>query len=380
MSTERRITCLFFGALITILACTPGFGQPALELTSVPPYDSSEDLEGRAAGVEPGEAKVAVVIFVPGAGWWAKPTAANPLTSLRPDGFWRADITTGGADRTATKIAAFLVPADFVVQPILGVAKLPATLQKQALAKAIAVRVKRKEQTIAFCEHEWIVKYAADRRGPGPNYFSDSEKNVWVDDQDRLHLRITHRDGKWQCAEIISKRTFGYGTYTFDLDCSVEGLDPNIILGLFTWSDAPEYAHREIDIEISRWGDADNKDAQFVVQPYDAPEHMRRFRLPGGLKSSTHSFKWLRNVVSFRTMVGDASTRTDKNDVIHQWDCVKDVPQTGDENARMNLWLMRGQPPMSGEEAEIVVRGFEFVPAAKSTRQSHGGQKTDPLR
>src|SRR5437773_1501268 len=83
----------------------------------------------------------------------------------------------------------------------------------------------------------------------------------------RLHLKITHSGGTWQCAEINSERTLGYGKYIFQLD-SPPDFDPNVVLGLFTWSDNNAFNNREIDIEIARWGDAsDLTNAQFVVQP-----------------------------------------------------------------------------------------------------------------
>src|SRR5262245_55233039 len=82
----------------------------------------------------------------------------------------------------------------------------------------------------------WQVKSSQAQVGPGPNYFSASSENVWVDAQDRLHLKITSRNGQWRCAEVISSTTFGYGTYTFELASPVDALDKNVVLGLFTWS------------------------------------------------------------------------------------------------------------------------------------------------
>jgi hypothetical protein len=78
---------------------------------------------------------------------------------------------------------------------------------------------------------------------------------VFVDNEGHLHLRIDHRDDRWSCAEVISTRSFGYGTYRFDLDSHIDCLDPQVVLGLFTWNDDPSYNHREIDIEVARWGD-----------------------------------------------------------------------------------------------------------------------------
>src|SRR5258708_3441244 len=106
---------------------------------------------------------------------------------------------------------------------------------------------------LRFSGYDWTVKSSDGRVGPGPNYFSDSNDNVLVDAQGRLHLLITQPNGRWYCAEVISIRSFGYGTYRFYLDTNLDNLDPQIVLGMFTWNDAPAYNHREIDIEVSRW-------------------------------------------------------------------------------------------------------------------------------
>jgi hypothetical protein len=38
------------------------------------------------------------------------------------------------------------------------------------------------------------------------------------------------------------------------------------------------------------------------------------------------------------------------------------VPQTGDENVRINLWLSGGNPPTNTNEVEVVLKSFQFVP------------------
>jgi len=117
-------------------------------------------------------------------------------------------------------------------------------------------------RSIYFSGENWFVKAGSGRLGPGPNYFSDSQNNVWVDSQGRLHLRITKVGGKWYCAEVISARSFGYGTYRFYLDSPVDALDSNAVVGLFTWSDDPAFNNRELDIEFGRWGTTNNLNAQ----------------------------------------------------------------------------------------------------------------------
>src|SRR5262245_21295616 len=70
-------------------------------------------------------------------------------------------------------------------------------------------------RTISFSGKTWLVKSSTGKVGPGPNYFSDSTDNVWVDAGGRLHLKITKAKGKWSSAEIVSADSFGYGTYRF---------------------------------------------------------------------------------------------------------------------------------------------------------------------
>src|SRR6478736_1205781 len=99
-------------------------------------------------------------------------------------------------------------------------------------------------KTITFAGRSWKVKIASTQVGPGPNYFSDSTNNVWVDSTGRLHLRVAKTKGRWYCAEVVLNATLGYGTYRFYLDNAVDALDPNVVLGIFTWSDDPIYNNR----------------------------------------------------------------------------------------------------------------------------------------
>jgi hypothetical protein len=137
-------------------------------------------------------------------------------------------------------------------------------------------------RTISFSGYDWTVKSRGEPAGPGPNLFSDSEENVFVDRDGRLHLVINQKAGRWRCAEVVSARSFGFGTYRFTIDSGIDGLDPNAVLGLFTWSDAAEYHNRELDVEISRWGDPASANAQFVVQPYTRKSNIVRFAIPPG--------------------------------------------------------------------------------------------------
>lgn len=206
---------------------------------------------------------------------------------------------------------------------------------------------------IQFSGQTWLVKDSGGAKwGPGPNVFSPSTENVWVDALGRLHLRITKSGSSWRSAEVISKASFGYGTYRWTLASDVSNLDAQVVLGMFTWHDtSADYAHREIDIEVARWGNAsDPTNAQFVVQPYDLPGHMLRYTVPPGT-SSTHEFTWREPAIGF---LSGATAWTFADAAA--------VPRAGGENARMNLWLFRGRAPSNRLPSEVVFERFEHVP------------------
>ena len=219
---------------------------------------------------------------------------------------------------------------------------------------------------ITFAGYRWQVKSHPTALGPGPNLFSDNSRNVWVDAEGRLHLRVTRTASRWHCAEVINTTSLGYGTYRWVLDSPVDNLDPNVVLGLFTWNDDLAYHHRELDIEFARWGQPYIETAQYVVQPWNVPGQQWRFWQPAGLRQSTHSFTWTPADVRFQSAQGDVPAPLGSNDrrVFAEWRFANSaaVPVPGGENARMNLWLDQGRAPSNRREVEVVFRSFQFEP------------------
>ncbi len=355
--------CHWFSALLCGSCLCAGAAAPSVIITNLPAYGSTDKLGGMIANGSPAACCVAAFIYVPGYGWVTKPTCAQPLTVIQPDGSWSADITTGGSDQAATRIAALLLSTNYGEPCVQGAAALPADLFAKALASAVVTRPYPGPRWLSFSGYDWWVKTSTGTVGPGPNYFSDSTNNAWLDGQGQLHLRITNRSNQWQCAELVSARTFGYGSYRFQLASPADALDPNVVLGLFTWSDDPAYADREIDIECSRWGNAaDPNNAQYVVQPYSLTGHLARFAVPSGQTNSTLLLTWETNTVTFQSQRGSFSPKPNPPNVISNWTYTLSVPPSGDENVRLNLWLMNGTPPSDHREVEVVLSRFQFLP------------------
>jgi hypothetical protein len=257
-----------------------------------------------------------------------------------------------------------LVQTNYNEPCIDGGAFLPTNVLDKALASLVVTRQFPGPRWLKFSGYDWSVKSSTDPVGPGPNYFSDNTNNVFVDEQG-LHLRITNRSNQWQCAEIVSARTFGFGHYRFELASQVNDFDPDVVLGLFTWSDDPVYADREIDIECSRWGNAsDTNNSQYVVQPYDLSGHLVRFDVPENITNSTHWFIWETNQVTFQSEIGGYDPSAILTNLISGFNYNDATPQTGDENVHINLWLFNGFPPGNNQEKEVIIKSFNFVPSA----------------
>jgi hypothetical protein len=118
---------------------------------------------------------------------------------------------------------------------------------------------------IAWKGITWLVKHATNRdepKGPGENIWSS--QNVWVDDQDKLHLKITRQsDGRYLCAELRSENDYQYGTYTWKVDSDLSGLQKDVIFGLFQYG-GTDYIN-EIDFEFTRWNNASANWCNYTV-------------------------------------------------------------------------------------------------------------------
>lgn len=242
---------------------------------------------------------------------------------------------------------------------------LLSTLFLAALLSACKARLRKGSdlvvdvhRVISFAGYRWLVKSSNGQKvAPGHNYFSDSHDNVWVDSKQRLHLRITHKDGKWNCAEVIMMKSYSYDDYTFHVDSRIDNLDKNVVGGLFTYQNDSS----EIDIEFSKWSLDSNNNSQFVTQPGILVSNKRRFQLGLTDVPSTHHFKWTRDSIVFESYRGSDGQQPASSNIIQRWTYKGPyVPKDADETVRLNLWLFRGAPPSDGKETEMVISGFSI--------------------
>lgn len=342
---------------------------PSISITRIPPAgggpDRMELIAGTIGGVNVKECGCKVVIFSLGDVWYVQPYVAAPFTSIAEDGRFEAMIHLGSRYAVLLTKPTYQPPAKLNNLPavggeVLALSTVAAVLEQPGQDKGSDIM-----RVIRFSGYEWKVKTSAGRVGPGSNYFSDSRENVEVDSAGRLHLRITHRGGRWHCAEVILSRSLGYGTYTFYLATEPEqiAVASYAVLGMFTWSDASDFNHREIDCEISPWGEQGNQLGQFVIQPYTLRQNRVRFYIPPKLPLTTYSFTWRPDSVFCQSLQGHVAKTASARRVIYQHTFTENIPPAGGEaQARINLWLMPGQPPADGKELEVIISKFSFKP------------------
>jgi hypothetical protein len=205
-----------------------------------------------------------------------------------------------------------------------------------------------------FSGYRWQIKSSLTSLvPPGPNLWSDSLDNIWTDDQARLHLKILNKNGKWYSSELVGLASFGFGTYRIYVDSSIDGLDPNAVLGFFVWGTDPAYNHREIDIEFTVWSNPLGKNGWYTIQTH--PEQTFGFNIPHGVGQTVHSFTWKPGILTSQSSRADGT-------IIAQHSFSQDIAVPGDETPRLNLWLIKGQPPANNQPLEVVINRFEFTP------------------
>ncbi len=349
------VVALMTALAVPVVTASPatrpaGLEAPVITITRSPRAGAGPGakgiVQGKVEGVDPRDHRVVLYALVDQL--YVQPTTANPLIRIAPNGRWKSRTHLG------CEYHALLVRAGYRPAPVLS--GLPPVggdvLASAGSHPANAPRIR-------FAGYDWVAKTCPAPIGPGPNLFSGSRRNVRLDSDGKLHLRITRQGRVWKCAEIVSLQSFGYGTYRFDVETPADALDPNVVVGLFTYSRESSFSHREIDVELSRWGNPANANAQFVVQPFTDPRNISRFILGPEVQGSTHQFTWAPDAVAFRSsrLGPDGSP----GQVIHEATLTNGIPQAGDEKVRINFWLS-GPAPQNGQEAEVVIRDFQFEP------------------
>lgn len=323
--------------------------SPSVEFTKVPAADRGgpdtlDVVSGRVKGARPGQR---IVLFSKSGVWWVQPEARQPFTEIRSDSTWTSSTHLG------LEYAALLVEASY--NPPLSTETLPEPGGGVAAVTVVPgdPSARAPHHRLQFSGYEWIARAAPSDRG-GTNDYDPA--NAWTDDNGALHLRIGGEAPRWTCSEVRLTRRLGYGTYRFIVR-DVSHLEPAVVLTFFTWDGpAADQNHREIDLEISRWGEPAAKNAQYVVQPYYVAENVRQFVAPPGVL--THTLRWEPGRLTAKTSRGAGAG----GPVVAEHAFTSGVPSPGNENLRMNLYVFRRSATALQHGTEVVIDRFEYLP------------------
>ena len=350
---RRSISCLsIVGALAAGCNSRIVLPKSSLQITQVPAAnpggpDHMDYIEGRASNARPGQQ---VVLYAHSGIWWIQPFADQPFTKIQPDSTWRNSTHLG------TEYAAILV--DSAYHPASKLSTLPAEgngVIAVALANGRPV-TPVVSKVIHFSGYDWTVRSADSGRGGEANAYDTA--NAWTDQKGYLHLRMGEHDGAWSCAEVSLTRSLGYGSYIFVVQDSGH-LPPSAVVGLYTADDFQTVDVRsELDVELSRWGYAANKNAQFVVQPFYIPENVNRFTAPAGVL--THMFRWEPGSASFKTFRGSEIRPGAATVAEHVF--TSGVPTPANETAHIDLYDYHHSKSSLQQPVEVVIEKFEFLP------------------
>jgi hypothetical protein len=213
-------------------------------------------------------------------------------------------------------------------------------------------------RTLEWSGHKWDVR-PAGFGPPGPNYWSDEPDSVRVEGSELVLTIARDITGRWRGAEIANRRHLGYGTYRWVVGTDLSALDPDEVLGMFTYG-ARHPSNNEIDFEAARWGHRASPSGSATVWQ-DAEANRRRTR---GFRYTrrppyAHTFTWRPGRIDYGVSDGTGARLLD-------WSVTAGVPRPARELARINYWRFEGAPPAG--ERSVRLQSFAWQPLRRASR------------
>ncbi|WP_404311286.1 glycoside hydrolase family 16 protein [Agrococcus terreus] len=239
---------------------------------------------------------------------------------------------------------------------------------------------------LRWCRLGW--EYRTNAGAPHFNGLWASETGAWVDDQDRLHLKLQSIGGQMHAAELLSTRVgWGYGKYRWVVETPMEDKHTSVVLGMFTYDGTLPPSQNEIDIEASGWSYGPQSWSHTYWRPGVGAEPANRsvgmdFYTADQPATTTHEFEWTPGKIVWRSWHGEDTTKApDRVSVaVHgeaysktlfngvSYSGIHNVPVPADERVLMNLWVVDDNPatdPETVPETEVVIKSFGFTPLSE---------------
>jgi len=361
MRLGRRITSNW-ARVLPLAWCIVLFGcharevntGPTIEFTKIPPAaqggrEKVDTIAGRVSGARAGQQ---IVVYARSGPWWVQPWPDKPLIPIQADSSW------GTSTHLGFEYAALLVEPGYNPPPTVDVApSLGGSVVAVKIVKGVGETQFAPTKPLHFSGYDWKVRTIASDRG-GLNNLYDAD-NAWTDTSGALHLRITKKGEKWSCVQMDLTRSLGYGTYIATVG-DVSQLEPAAVLSMNTFDDwGGDQHYRELDVEVSRWGDASSKNnAQYGIQPFYVPGNVAPFVAPSG--TLTHLMNWQSGRASFKTVRGSGIRAGAP--VVSEHVFTSGVPSAGQETLQLLFYVVPSDKNPMQNGSEAVVEKFEYFP------------------
>jgi hypothetical protein len=331
-----------------------GSPAPTIGFTKIPPAaqggrERVDSIAGTVAGARAGQQ---IIVYARSGPWWVQPWPDKPLIPIQTDSTWSTPTHLGFEYAALLVEPGYRPPPTMDVAPTQGGSIVAVNIVKGSGSVMLAPTV-----PLHFSGYDWKVRTISSDRG-GLNNLYDAD-NAWADASGALHLRIKKKEGKWSCVQMDLTRSLGYGTYILVVR-DTSHLEPATVLSMNTFDDwAGDQHYRELDVEMSRWGDAASKNnAQFAIQPFYVPDNVAPFTAPSG--TLTHSMHWESERASFKTVRG--SSIQAGSPVVSEHVFTSGVPSPGQETLQLLFYVVPSDKDPLQNDSEVVVEKFEYLP------------------
>ena len=203
-----------------------------------------------------------------------------------------------------------------------------------------------------WCGKQWWIRSGTGN--PGGNQWNDSSSSVWIDSNHNLHLTIRKVGNTWYSTEVdTTSANYKYGIYKWQVSSPILNLDPNIVSAMF-------FRHNdtnEIDIEATQWGWIYSDRLSCTVQPNAYQSAISYDSSYQNATDVTYQFDWEPTYVHFIAKLADGT-------IIAYVNCTDQtsIPHVAGGVA-MQMWLMSNLAPINGQNAEMVLSNFSYVPS-----------------
>lgn len=223
--------------------------------------------------------------------------------------------------------------------------------------------------TFSWSGENWIARdydtWPSDTLGGGPHYNLREWYSSLVQPQPDGSLKMTlENKGSYPvAAQIVSQKSYGYGTYQMTVTGDFNSFHPGIVFGsMFTYdyTDGPTGGHNEINGgEISNWdGTGITDSSNFYKNTGGDPIVAGSTRLPDGNTTITTRMKWEKDKITWDLFSGNGTGGA----LLGHYVSTTNVPTPHNEQVNVNIWVKASDPDRANAPTtSVYLNSFKFT-------------------